>query len=70
MGEDQPELHALVEQVIQKYAPETEASAYRQSASKTGKFVSITVTIRATNKQQIDDIYRACTASPLTRYVL
>ena len=70
MGEDQPELHTLVEQVIQEYAPDTNASAYSQSASKTGKIVSITVTIHATSKQQIDNIYRACTASPLTRYVL
>lgn len=70
MGKDQPELHALVKDVIQKYAPDTDASSFRQSASKTGKFVSITVTINAVSKQQIDAIYLACTDSPLTLYVL
>ncbi|KJV05435.1 YbeD family protein [Methylocucumis oryzae] len=64
MGRVDIELDLLVLEIIQKHASIVSPSAVRTRASKKGTYVSVTVTIEATSKQQLDAIYQELTAHP------
>lgn len=58
MGRDQLEFRTAAFEVIERHAGPVAEGAVRESSSREGRFLSITVTIRATSQQQLDDIYR------------
>ena len=70
MGADDPALRGFIHTVIEKYAPLTTADAYKEKLSSGGKFVSVTILIKAESKAQLDLIYSDFSRSPLTSYVL
>ncbi|MGB8337480.1 MAG: DUF493 domain-containing protein [Burkholderiales bacterium] len=50
--------------VVIKHAPDFDAAAMHMRPSSAGKYLSLTFTIRATSKQQLDNLYRELTAHP------
>ena len=48
--------------IIHKYAPDFNDTELKINESAKGKYVSITVTINATSRDQLDNIYREVTA--------
>ncbi len=70
MGDDNQTLRDFVQEVIAVHAPATPQDAYSEKLSRNGKFVSITILIRAESKKQLDTIYSQFSASELTKYVL
>ncbi len=50
--------------IVQKHAPDFDATTIEMRPSKNGTFISVTATINATSKAQLDDIYRELTATP------
>jgi putative lipoic acid-binding regulatory protein len=62
MGRDTPEFRATARALVEKHAGEVADEAVQAALSRNGRFVSVTVTITATSKQQLDDIYREVTA--------
>ncbi len=50
--------------VVKKHAPDFDANSLEMRPSKNGNFVSVTATINATSKAQIDAIYLELTANP------
>ncbi|HEX6259417.1 MAG TPA: DUF493 domain-containing protein [Woeseiaceae bacterium] len=62
MGRDLPEFRAAALAAVERHAGRIEADAVRVSASSNGNFLSITVTITATSREQLDNIYRDLTA--------
>ena len=62
MGRDTPEFRATARALVEKHAGAVADEAVQAALSRTGRFVSVTVTITATSKQQLDDIYREVTA--------
>jgi hypothetical protein len=60
---------AIVE-VVQKHAPDFDPSTLEMRTSKDGNYLSVTATINATSRQQLDDLYRALTSHPLVQIVL
>lgn len=50
--------------IVQKHAPDFDASQIEMRPSKNGTFVSVTATITAQSKAQLDAIYRELTAHP------
>jgi putative lipoic acid-binding regulatory protein len=56
--------------VVQVHAPDFDASTLEMRASKDGNYLSVTATINATSRQQLDDLYRALTSHPLVQIVL
>lgn len=58
MGRDQPDFRGAALEIIERHAGPVADEAVRESSSREGRFLSITVTIRATSRQQLDDIYR------------
>ena len=62
MGRDTPEFRATARALVEKHAGAVPDEAVQAALSRNGRFVSVTVTITATSKQQLDDIYREVTA--------
>lgn len=62
MGLDTPEFHAIARTLIENHVGPVADDAVRFNSSSNGKFVSVTVTITATNQAQLDDIYRDVSA--------
>ncbi len=62
MGKAEPEFDLLVVQLIRKHAPDIHEGSVKSRPSKGGKWVSVTVTLRAESKAQLDAIYMDLTA--------
>jgi len=57
MGKDRPAFHAAARAVIEQHAGPIDEHTVRASISRNGRFVSLTITIRASSQQQLDAIY-------------
>lgn len=55
--------HTVLE-LVQKHAPEADESAMKVAPSRTNKYVSVTITITAQSRRQLDRIYMDLTAHP------
>lgn len=62
MGRAGDDFEALVVGIVRGHAPDLGEGAVRTRDSSGGKYVSVTVTVRATSRRQLDDIYRELTA--------
>jgi putative lipoic acid-binding regulatory protein len=61
MGRDSAEFRATARALVEKHVGGVADDAVTASLSRNGRFVSVTVTITATSKQQLDDIYQDVT---------
>ena len=55
--------HAMIE-LVQRHAPDFNAETVELRASSSGKYLSITCTIYATSRAQLDALYLDITAHP------
>lgn len=62
MGLANGQFEARVVALVRKHAPDLGEGAVRTVDSKGGKYLSVTVTVRATSREQLDNIYRELTA--------
>ncbi len=60
---------AIVE-VVQAHAPDFDPATLELRASREGNYLSVTATINATSREQLDALYRALTSHPLVKVVL
>jgi len=56
--------------VVLKHAPDFDAAGVEMRPSKAGNYLSLTCTIRATSKPQLDALYRELTSHPWVKIVL
>lgn len=70
MGEDNGEFEILVVELVRKHAPDLTEEAVASRASQGGKYLSVTVTVTATSREQLDNIYRELTACEQVLYAL
>lgn len=56
--------------VVCQHAPDFDPATMAMRPSSKGNYLSLTCTIRATSKAQLDDLYRALTAHPMVKVVL
>jgi uncharacterized protein len=56
--------------VVRRHAPEFDAATVEMRASSRGKYLSLTCTITATSRAQLDGLYRELTAHPMVVMVL
>ncbi|MBC7502709.1 MAG: DUF493 family protein [Herminiimonas sp.] len=59
----------IVELVLQ-FDPAFEPETIEMRPSANGNYLGLTVTVRATSRQQLDDLYRALTSHPMVKIVL
>ncbi|MBL3588604.1 MAG: DUF493 domain-containing protein [gamma proteobacterium endosymbiont of Lamellibrachia anaximandri] len=62
MGRAEPGFDLLVVEMIRNHVPDLHEGAVKLRPSKGGKWVSVTVTIQASSKAQLDAIYLDLTA--------
>lgn len=70
MGHATPDFDSQILALVRRHAPDLSEDAVSSRPSKGGKYVSITVTIRATSRAQLDAIYHDLTASDLVLMAL
>ncbi|MCA3213366.1 MAG: DUF493 domain-containing protein [Burkholderiales bacterium] len=56
--------------VVREHAPDFDPATLELRASSGGKYLSVTATVRATSRAQLDTLYRALTRHPLVKVVL
>jgi putative lipoic acid-binding regulatory protein len=62
MGRSNCELENLVMNIVAKHAPEVTENELNTRPSGKGNFISVTITIKATSREQLDNIYLELTA--------
>jgi len=70
MGKTHPDLAQTLTALVQQFDPGFDAATVEMRPSKAGNYLGLTFTIRATSRQQLDDLYRALHAHPMVRVVL
>ncbi|TIC83054.1 HP0495 family protein [Crenobacter intestini] len=70
MGERHEELQAQVIEVVRVHAPDLDEVDVVVRESSSGKYLSLTVTVNAQNRAQLDAIYLSLTSHPLVKIVL
>ena len=62
-------VHAITE-LAQRFAPTFDPTTIALRPSSGGKYVGVTITITATSREQLDDLYRALSGHPMVKIVL
>lgn len=62
MGRSEADFADNMLALVIRHAPDFDAATMQMRPSSAGKYISLTCTIRATSKQQLDDLYRELTA--------
>jgi putative lipoic acid-binding regulatory protein len=70
MGETREGFAEAIAEVVRQHAPDFDAARVEMRASSGGKYSSLTCTVTATSKPQLDDLYRALTSHPWVKVVL
>ena len=64
MGRSDIEFDLLVIDIVRRHAPDLFEQAVTIRPSKDGNYLSVTVLVQATSKQQLDAIYRDLSGHP------
>ena len=62
MGRETEEFRRTVRKIVEKHTGPLDDEAIESSLSRNGRFVSVTITVVAQSREQLDDIYRDATA--------
>jgi putative lipoic acid-binding regulatory protein len=53
-----------------QFDPDLDPASLETRLSKGGKYLGVTVTVTATSREQLDDLYRAMSTHPMVKVVL
>lgn len=70
MGVSDPHFRALVVERVRRYAPDLDETTVRSRASRAGHYQSVTVTVHARDRAQLDAIYQDLSACPQVKMAL
>lgn len=70
MGRREPRLVQTIVDIVQQHAPDFDATTVEMRASKKNNYLSVTCTIRATSREQLDALYRELCDHPSVVMVL
>ncbi len=70
MGLAHPDLAQTVLAIVLRHAPDYQAATMEMRASRGARYVSLTCTIRATSREQLDALYRELSGHPMVKVVL
>ncbi len=63
-------LVAAITHIAQQFDPAFDASTVELRESKGGKYLGVTITITATSREQLDELYRTLSTHPMVKVVL
>jgi len=70
MGRMQEDFAQTMLDIVLRHAPDFDAATVEMRTSSGGKYLSLTCTIRATSKAQLDALYRELSGHPLVSMAL
>ena len=70
MGANVDGFVTAVTHVARQFDPSFDAATVQLRDSSGGKYLGVTITVTATSREQLDDLYRALTSHPMVKVVL
>lgn len=70
VGIMQDQFAQTIVELVVEHDPEFHAGKIEMRPSSQGKYLSLTLTIRATSRTQLDNLYRALSSHELVKFVL
>ena len=70
MGQKADGLVHAISLIAHQFDPAFDASTIELRESKGGKYVGITITVTATSREQLDELYRTLSTHPMVKVVL
>ncbi len=70
MGKSQADFTETIVTIVKRHAPEFDDTSMETKVSKGGNYISITCTIQATSRVQLDAIYQSLSNHPMVSVVL
>lgn len=70
LGRREPEFAQQVMQIVLRHAPDFEPASMQMRPSRQGRYLSLTCTVRATSREQLDALYRGLCDHPAVVMVL
>ena len=64
MGENDPSFAQLVVAIVQRHAPDFDSTTVETRPSRKNAYISVTCTIRATSREQLDALYSELSGNP------
>ena len=62
-------VHAITE-IARRFDPAFDASTIELRESKGGNYLGVTITVTATSREQLDELYRTLSTHPMVKVVL
>ncbi len=59
-----------ITRIARQFDPEFDAASVELRASSAGNYLGVTVTINATSREQLDELYRTLSTHPMVKVVL
>jgi putative lipoic acid-binding regulatory protein len=70
MGKRQAAFAQTIVGIVKRHAPDFDPATLEMRASREATYLSLTLTIRATSRAQLDDLYRELCDHPMVTMVL
>ncbi|MCU0969856.1 MAG: DUF493 family protein [Rubrivivax sp.] len=70
MGARVPGFVEAIVEVARRHDPGFDAASIETRPSRGGNYLGITITVTATSREQLDDLYRALSGHPMVKVVL
>ncbi|MBS0413754.1 MAG: DUF493 family protein [Proteobacteria bacterium] len=70
MGENVDGFVHAITQVAERFDPTFDAATVELRPSSGGKYLGVTITVTATSREQLDELYRTLTTHPMVKVVL
>ena len=70
MGKRSDDFAQTIVEIVMRHAPDFAAKTVEMRTSSGGGYLSVTCTIRAVSREQLDDLYRELSGHPAVKVVL
>jgi putative lipoic acid-binding regulatory protein len=70
MGAKDDGLVAAITHIARQFDPSFDATTIELRESKGGKYLGVTITVTATSREQLDELYRTLGTHPMVKVVL
>ena len=70
MGVNEPGFVHAVTEIARRFDPDFDAASIELRPSSGSKYMGVTVTVTATSREQLDELYRTMSTHPLVKVVL
>lgn len=70
MGKSVEGYEAAIERVILNFDPQFDVKTVERRPSKNGNYLGLTLTVRVTSREQLDELYRTLSTHPMVSVVL